>query len=169
MNANRFFKIFQFNLRGQIVGLAGKAVTHGQIQKIVALDPAGPLFQLGSPNDRVNVGDGAYVEIVHTNYHMLGFREPIGDADFYPNFGRVMPGCEDDITGQCSHSRSTMYYAESITDMFTATECAVFEEIEDGICTPTGRTARFGGPVAKIGLSGVYFFPTNAEAPFSQG
>lgn len=66
------------------------------IQKIVALDPAGPLFSVGDVDGRVDANDGVYVEIIHTNYHMLGFREPIGDADFYPNFGRIMPGCESD-------------------------------------------------------------------------
>jgi pancreatic triacylglycerol lipase len=127
------------------------------------------LFQLSDPSNRITADDGAYVEVIHTNYHMLGFREPLGDADFYPNFGRVMPGCEDDVTGQCSHSRSTMYYAESITDTFTATECVSFEEIAEGRCTPTGRTSILGGPVAKIGLTGNYVLFTNAEAPFSQG
>lgn len=144
-------------------------MTRGRVQKIVALDPAGPLFSINSPNERVDSSDGEYVEVIHTNYHMLGFREPIGHADFYPNFGRVMPGCEDDITGQCSHSRSTMYYAESITDRFTATECVSFDEIANQQCTPTGRTNILGGPVAKIGLTGLFFLPTNAEAPFSQG
>lgn len=92
MSKSKFF----FHHSGQIVGLTGKQVTRGRIQKIVALDPAGPLFSIDTPNERVNRGDGAYVEVIHTNYHMLGFREPIGDADFYPNWGRIMPGCDND-------------------------------------------------------------------------
>lgn len=70
-----------------MAGLIGKAVTRGRIQYIVALDPAGPLFNFSDANSRVNATDGVYVEVMHTNYGELGFREPVGQTDFYPNFG----------------------------------------------------------------------------------
>lgn len=34
----------------------------------------------------------AYVEIMHTAGGSLGFGEPLGHADFFPNFGRSQPG-----------------------------------------------------------------------------
>jgi hypothetical protein len=62
-----------------------------------------------------------------------------------------------------------MFYAESITDNFTSTECQSFEEIDRGICTPTGRTALMGTAFGNIGLRGNFYLPTNAESPFSMG
>lgn len=95
---------------GQVVGLAGKSVTRGRIQVILSLDPAGkkfetkwissflrnfhvtgPLFSLNNPDGRVADTDGVYVEVIHTNGGTLGFREPLGQADFFPNFGRSQP------------------------------------------------------------------------------
>lgn len=99
----------------------------------------------------------------------LGFDQPIGHADFFPNYGVIMPGCEDDITGQCSHSRSHLFYAESINRPFTAQECSSFNDIIMEHCSLTGRTARMGGPNGNLGLTGVYFLATNAEPPFSRG
>lgn len=164
--------IIGHSLGGQIAGLTGKAVTqrtNQKIQVIMALDPAGPLFSIANPDERVASTDGVYVEVIHTNLGRLGFNEPIGQADFFPNFGVIMPGCESDITGQCSHSRSHLFYAESINRPFTAQECSSFAEIENQQCTPTGRTARMGGPNGNIGLTGNYFLTTNADSPFSRG
>lgn len=133
------------------------------------LDPAGPLFSASNPDERVSPTDGAYVEVIHTNMGRLGFSEPIGQADFFPNFGVIMPGCESDLTGQCSHSRSHLFYAESINRPFTSQECSSFFEIENGQCTPTGRTGLMGGPHPKHGLTGVFYLATNADSPFSRG
>lgn len=138
----------------------------------MALDPAGPLFNFSDPNNRVDAGDGVYVEVIHTNYGQLGFREPVGQADFYPNFGQSQPGCDDGgagLPGGCSHGRAVVYFAESITDTFTATECVSFDEVANNRCPPTGLTSRMGGPVAKVGLTGIFFLPTNSASPFSQG
>ncbi|CRK94028.1 CLUMA_CG007552, isoform A [Clunio marinus] len=157
------------SLGGQIAGLTGKQVRRGVIQVISAFDPAGPLFSLDNPNERIAPTDGVYVESIITNGGLLGFMEPISHATFYPNFGRVQPGCESDITGQCSHSRSTLLYAESINSMFTGQECSSFEEIRDGSCNPTGRTGRLGGPQGSIGQRGNFFMETNAVEPFSRG
>jgi pancreatic triacylglycerol lipase len=158
------------SLGAHVVGFAGKGVTRGRIHKVVGLDPAGPLFNFNDPADRLTETDGEYVEIIHTNYGQLGFREPMGHADFYPNFGRSQPGCEgNDAAGGCSHGRAVNFYAESITDVFTAQQCTTFDGIDNNICTPTGFTARMGGPVAKPGLNGIFFLRTNAQSPFSLG
>lgn len=61
--------------------MAGKALTRGRVQVITSLDPAGPLFSVNSPNERVEPTDGVYVEVIHTNGGTLGFMEPIGQAD----------------------------------------------------------------------------------------
>lgn len=75
--------IYFFVNSGHIVGHIGKAVTLGRIQVVYALDPAGPLFSLDDPLNRVAPTDGVYVEIMHTNGGLLGFRQPIGQASFF--------------------------------------------------------------------------------------
>lgn len=73
------------SLGAHIAGLTGKRTN--RIQVIFGLDPAGPLFSLGSPNDRFAAGDAVYTEGVRTNAGNLGFSEPLAHADFYPNWG----------------------------------------------------------------------------------
>lgn len=131
--------------------------------------PLGPLFNLDNPAERVAATDGVYVEIMHTNGGVQGFREPIGDASFFPNFGQTQPGCGADISGACAHERTVPLYAESINTVFTSTECQSFQQIANNQCTPTGRTARMGGPFGNIGLTGNYYLETNAASPFSRG
>lgn len=165
--------IIGHSLGGQVAGLTGKAVTQrsggGLIQVIMALDPAGPLFSLDSPNERVAPTDGVYVEVIHTNGGLLGFREPIGQVDVFPNFGRTQPGCGVDVSGQCAHERVNQLHAESINTHFTAHECTSFLEIDNGQCTQTGRTARMGGPYGNVGIAGNFHLTTNDVAPFSLG
>lgn len=86
------------------------------------------------------------------------------------------PGCEDfdgvggpGLPGGCSHGRAPLFFAESITDIFTANECVSFDEVGNNRCTPTGRTARMGGPDPKLGVTGIFHLTTNSASPFSRG
>lgn len=54
---------------------------------IFGLDPAGPLFSINSPDDRLAEDDAVYTEGIRTNAGSLGLSDPIAHADFYPNFG----------------------------------------------------------------------------------
>lgn len=104
-----------------------------------------------------------------TNGGLLGFMGLLGHANFFPNNGRVQPGCESDLTGNCSHQRTIAFYVESINAIFTAHACP-FDIINAEQCTQTGTTARMGGPhPANINLRGSFFLPTREEAPFSLG
>lgn len=67
-------------------------MTTGRLSKIVALDPALPLFGRSQSHERLDVSDAEYVEIVHTNAGYLGFTRPLGHASFYPNGGTSQPG-----------------------------------------------------------------------------
>ena len=60
---------------------------------IFGLDPAGPLFNLNDPANRLASGDADYVESVHTDTVALGIGDAISDVDYYPNGGTNMPGC----------------------------------------------------------------------------
>ena len=68
--------------------------------------------------------------MIHTD-EVAGLQESIGHQDFYPNSGKIQPGCylkkiEDETPSEhvlrssfvgflsCSHTRVKKYYAESI-------------------------------------------------------
>lgn len=94
-----------------MAGLAGKLVRRGRINTIIGLDPAGSLFSVNTPAERLAVGDADYVECLHTNGGAFGFGigAPIGDADFFPNGGSVQPGC---ILNSCSHLRAVDLFSK---------------------------------------------------------
>lgn len=96
-----------------MAGIAGKRVTRGRINTIIGLDPAGPLFSVNTPSERLDSNDALYVEAIHTNGGALGsgIGAPIALTDFFPNGGSVQPGC---ITNPCSHLRAVDLYSESI-------------------------------------------------------
>lgn len=73
----------------------------------------------------------------------MGIFEPIGHADFYPNGGTAMPGCNGmlmdglmNIVGMCDHTRAYKYFLESIyNNLFYAVQCSTFEDLHAGFCT----------------------------------
>lgn len=49
---------------GHTAGLTGKRISGGKVQAVIALDPAGPLFNTNAPNDRVASSDAlVFLEI----------------------------------------------------------------------------------------------------------
>lgn len=94
----------------RLTGHAGKRTTRGRIRGIAALDPAGPLFSLDNPAERLHstgkktlndfsdfckisiylhyFTDADHVESLVTDAGRLGFEHPIGHANFYPNWGK---------------------------------------------------------------------------------
>uniref|UniRef100_A0A182J5J4 NEDD8-activating enzyme E1 catalytic subunit n=1 Tax=Anopheles atroparvus TaxID=41427 RepID=A0A182J5J4_ANOAO len=87
------------SLGAHIVGAAGRYFqysTNKTIPRITGLDPANPCFNEGESLSGIQRGDAEFVDIIHTNAKVLGKRDPIGDADFYPNgVVSVQPGCLD--------------------------------------------------------------------------
>lgn len=151
-------------------GIAGKRVSRGRIQNIVALDPAFPLFSMGNAGTRVHYNDAHYVCSIHTDTGRLGFDQPLGDASFYPNWGRNMPGCGIDLAGTCGHSRAWEYFGESIrTGNFWATRCGGYSNILNRSCPSTGASQLMGGEPVVRANNGVYFLGVNANPPFAQG
>lgn len=165
--------IIGHSLGGHIAGLAGKFVTAGQLNTIIALDPALPLFSIDRPHERVAPTDAAYVEVLHTNAGLLGFDLPIGQASFYPNGGRTQPGCGADVVGNCAHSRAIEFFVESINSWFGfwSTRCENYDQILNNNCVNSGPSMRMGGEPSNHGLdaNGVYFLTTNGNNPFAQG
>lgn len=158
-----------FSLGGHVAGFTGK--TMRGLGAVVALDAAGPLFNINNPGQRVADTDADYVESIHTNAGLLGFDEPLGHANFYPNFGRRQPGCGVDASGNCAHGRAVQFMVESITSTvgFWARQCRNYQDIVNGNCVESGEQARMGGEPLTKDSRGVFWMTTNAASPFAQG
>jgi pancreatic triacylglycerol lipase len=158
------------SLGAHIAGIAGKRVTTGRIQTIFGLDPGGPLFSINSPQDRFDAGDAVYTEGIRTNAGgNFGFDEPLGQSDFYPNWGRSQPGCGIDISQSCAHSRAHELFAESIiSEGFVARRCNSYQEILNRSCNGAGNGV-MGGDPGRAGQTGVFFLETNGNTPFARG
>jgi pancreatic triacylglycerol lipase len=131
--------IIGHSLGGHTAGIAGKRTSRGRVRSIIGMDAAGPLFHMNAPGERLHTTDGDYVEHIVTNGGTLGFMEPIAQANFYPAFGRVQPGCGIDLAGTCSHGRAFQFFAESVNSArFVARRCASFDQIAGGSCTASG-------------------------------
>ncbi|XP_062555865.1 lipase member H-B-like [Armigeres subalbatus] len=156
------------SLGAHAAGNVGKG-QFGRIPVIIGLDPALPFFALDSI-DRIKATDAEYVEVIHTNGGLLGFLEPIGDADFYPNWGRIQPGCGVDIDGGCAHGRAVDLYVESISSRLglVGRQCSGFQDIRNGICTETGLSSAIGGEPANRAnrVHGIFYFGTANGRPF---
>lgn len=129
------FYLVGHSLGAHISGNAG-AILVSKVKSIVGCDPAAPLFTLGNINNRLDPTDAQFVQVIHTNGLLLGFASSIGNADYYPNGGLTQPGCSVDITGSCSHSRSYLYYIESLLrgDVFLSYKCSHYSYYLLGLC-----------------------------------
>ncbi|XP_065073627.1 pancreatic triacylglycerol lipase-like [Ochlerotatus camptorhynchus] len=160
--------VIGFSLGGHAAGNAGKG-QNGQLNSVIALDPAGPLFSQGQA-DTLAATDAIYTEAIYTNAGNLAFDAPLAQANFYPNGGRSQPGC---ITSICAHNRVNELFAESVStaNHFVAMECANYNEILNGGCSSVGPYAKMGGEPSNRGrgVSGVYYLRTNSASPFARG
>ncbi|XP_076645357.1 uncharacterized protein LOC143354867 [Halictus rubicundus] len=153
-------------LGGHVAGLTAR-LAKGQVDHVVALDPALPNFALSQPGRRVARGDAKYVQVIHTNAGVLGYEEAIGDIDFYPNKGASQPGCRSNI---CSHLRAYNYFAESINSKlgFEAVKCDSDSDLNEGTCNSDPKTL-LGGVNPDYNAKGVYYLTTNENSPFAKG
>ncbi|CAL1292336.1 unnamed protein product [Larinioides sclopetarius] len=81
-------------------GFAGKETKKKKrfVGRITGLDPAGPGFYDATPDQRLDVTDASFVDVIHSNKgcsRLEGFGSPdaVGHFDFYPNGGALQPGC----------------------------------------------------------------------------
>lgn len=158
------------SLGGHVAGFIGKTL-QGRLGSAVLLDAALPLFSINNPEGRADAADALYVESLHTNGGLLGFDQPIGDSNFYPNWGRNQPGCGTDIGGSCAHGRSVTYYIESLRTLtgFWARRCGGYDDILNQNCVSSGPDTLMGGEPLDSNANGVYWFETNDAAPFARG
>ncbi|XP_018009373.1 pancreatic triacylglycerol lipase isoform X2 [Hyalella azteca] len=180
------------SLGAQCAGMVGNTVTSGKLDRVTGMDPAAPLFEEVDASQRINPNSARFVDIIHTNAGSLvdgclGMIEPVGQVDFYPNGGSHQVGCPlvnsteiIDLVSSCSHSRSHVYWVESIqaqepTDnTFWAKPCSDWSTYEAGLCSSCGNgCVQMGYPAdisgVIIGAGIEYYLTTNAHAPFAKG
>ncbi|XP_069686188.1 uncharacterized protein [Periplaneta americana] len=157
------------SLGAHIAGVAGNRVS-GTLAKITGLDPAYPLYDNEPSENKLDSSDASFVEVIHTCGGLLGIKDPLGHADFYPNGGvPTQPGCGLDLAGSCSHSRSHDLFGESITTSvgFYGHKCSSWDDYEAGSCSsnPTALMGEFTSTSA----SGSYYLKTASESPYALG
>ncbi|KAF6119482.1 lipase H [Phyllostomus discolor] len=84
----------------------------------------------------------------------LGYREPLGNIDFYPNGGVDQPGCPKTIFGglqyfKCDHQRSVYLYLSSLREdcAVTAYPCDSYRNYRNGKCVSCGAPQQEPCPV----------------------
>ncbi|GAV01861.1 hypothetical protein RvY_12503 [Ramazzottius varieornatus] len=71
------------------------------LQRITALDPAGPYFENMPPTVRCDPTDANFIDTIISDGQYiipnmgLGSSQPMGHINFYPNGGTLQPGCEN--------------------------------------------------------------------------
>ena len=92
------------SLGAHVCGFMGRE-SDVPLEKIIGMDPAGPLFERNFEIDRLNSGSAQMVEAIHTNTggFGLGIKKPVGIRDIYVNGGKKHPHCSGSLKF-CSHS-----------------------------------------------------------------
>ncbi|XP_011291727.2 inactive pancreatic lipase-related protein 1 isoform X1 [Musca domestica] len=159
------------SLGSHIMGYAG-SYTKYRVGRITGLDPARPAFEdcIG-PENHLDSTDADFVDVIHSCAGFLGFKNPIGHVDFYPNGGNPpQPGCTEisQIFTGCSHGRSYEYYAESINSDkgFYAVPCGSLFDVKGKNCT--GDKILMGDPTPTT-AEGIYYLKTSNQSSFALG
>ncbi|XP_049880115.1 phospholipase A1-like [Pectinophora gossypiella] len=160
--------IIGHSLGAHISGFTGKQfkkLTGLQVARISGLDPAGPCFSHVDEDLRLLKTDAKFVDVIHSDGGVFGLIDPIGHVDYYPNDGSQQPDC---LWQTCSHSRSWLYYTESVlnNDAFPAVKCDNWEDFKKGDC---GDELSYMGFPSEPGTTGKYYLQTAGESPFGLG
>ncbi|XP_063220701.1 lipase member H-B-like [Bacillus rossius redtenbacheri] len=162
------------SLGAHAAGVAGNRMKSGKVGRITGLDPAAPLYSAESVTDRLDSTDAAYVDVIHTCGGVLGWADPLGHSDFYPNGGTmVQPGCNTNVAelglGSCSHNRCPALFAESITTKkgFVGVKCSNWLLYQTGMCSMNDKELM--GDKTSTSARGTYYLKTASSSPFAEG
>ncbi|XP_015190440.1 PREDICTED: pancreatic triacylglycerol lipase-like isoform X3 [Polistes dominula] len=159
------------SLGAHVAGNVGSAITSGKLGRITGFDPALPGFHLlTSDKTRLDLTDATFVDVIHSCGGILGYLQPVGKVDFYPNAGTaVQPGCccVPEVMEACSHGRSYIYFTESINSKtgFSAVKCKNWDRFVSGDCSDS-EAVLMGEHVDKS-ANGSYFLRTRSESPYA--
>ncbi|KYN00822.1 Pancreatic triacylglycerol lipase [Cyphomyrmex costatus] len=159
------------SLGAHVAGNAGGATTSGKLSRVTGLDPALPGFHiLASEKTRLDPTDAVFVDVIHSCGGVLGYLQPLGKADFYPNAGTaIQPGCccVPEIMEACSHGRSYAYFTESINSKtgLAAKKCDNWNSYISGKCT--NSQVVFMGEHVEQTVEGLFFLKTRSNPPYA--
>ncbi|OXA62568.1 pancreatic lipase-related protein 2 [Folsomia candida] len=161
-----------YSLGGQVVGQIGNRIQKmaGIVNRITALDPALPLFDVAHPENRTSPDDAVFVDVIHTAANgILGYWDPLGHIDWYPNGGRYQPGCGVDPSGSCAHDRAPAMFMESVFSQlkFFGRQCEDYDLYKNGDCD-SNALEEMGHHTPSF-ARGIYFLDSNAQRPYAQG
>jgi pancreatic lipase-related protein 2 len=165
-----------FSLGAQILARSARFVrsTTGNrhiVGRLTGLDP----WALGPINTitigRLNSGDAAYVESIHTEGNQRGDLGSTGHVSFIVNGGVEQPMCTQVspiARWDCSHIFSVLIWAESVrstTLTFPALSCSSWDAFIGEQCNSNsvGHMGRTTNPT-----QGSYMLRTNLNRPFSR-
>lgn len=161
-----------FGLGAHIAGVVGQEFfqhSGEKIQRITALDPTGEPFSITTPaSDKLTPDDADFVEVVHTNGGEIGFFNPCGHVDYYPNGGQTQPGCNA-TNSICSHKRSY----ELVPEMWLPVKnqellllkCSNIDILNIDGC----RWINSEMGDLEQQLYGVFYLETNSHKPYGKG
>ena len=178
LNAKKL-RMVGFSLGAHVAGIAGSNL-NGEVNKIVGLDPAGPLFDVNDPQNRLSEKSAEYTECIHTGFP-FGIRDPICHSDFYMNKGLHQPGCVskngvDNVI--CSHIRAVEIFIEALDNpkAFHGFNCAQNYSNEDQNQKSINLDQCKSSPDVYINsdknnevIAKVLNIPTNDRSPFGRG
>jgi len=152
---------------------------------LVALDPAGPAFEIVKEDMMLKATDCPFVDVIHTDAHhdfrsselfslinKYGTLKPCGTLDFYVNYGYNQPNAAD-FTNAGSHLRAIELFAWSIEnpgELRTQFVLSTAPEVDK----PVLKSKRVVQP-AELGYwadgkcTGNYYMETNGEEPWKEG
>ncbi|CAH1994913.1 unnamed protein product [Acanthoscelides obtectus] len=165
------------SLGGHIVGFIGQKVYEKSGQKlprIVALDPAGPLFDVRPADKRLNSSSAEVVHVIHTDGGTFGYKDTIGTLDFFVNGGSSQPGCKRvdlaDLTTiteplSCDHRRAPFLFAEALAypREYIAQKCGSWDDFEADKCQ-NGEKVAMGDLNSRN--RGKFYLKTGKDRPF---
>jgi len=150
---------------------------------LIAMDAAAPLFE-GYPGSHLTEADATFVDAIHTSAGAnlltgeMGFVQPIGHVDFYPNGGAKQPHCAGKISLTCNHGMSVLYMDASLSTelrlrrlrmqrcQFRAFKCTNYKEYTSGQCADTKGDSRMGYFSTSLPGRGTHYLTNTANYPF---
>jgi pimeloyl-ACP methyl ester carboxylesterase len=167
-----------FSLGAQVAGFAGKwsqSEYSWYFGRITGLDAASPLFE-SYPGSYLASADARYVDGIHTSagsnilLGQLGFTNPFGSIDFYPNGGKSQPRCSGSLSLTCNHYSAVIYMDASLTAstqcLFLSYNCNSWDEYDSGRCTGTDSGSRMGYFSVRQSGRGNHYLRTTSRSPF---
>ncbi|XP_072399474.1 lipase member H-like [Diabrotica undecimpunctata] len=155
------------SLGAQIAGLTNKTMKSGKPARVTGLDPSGLLFHSLPKSQKIGIGDGKFVDIIHTNAGFFGDYEAVGNLNIWVNGGMKQPGCFKQPTNVslfkyvfCSHSTAFKVYIKSLYEpnRFLITKCRNYPTYLSGACSNENTT--FIGEYIDQTLRGNFFINT---------